>query len=69
MLKDDHLNTCLQAENRHETTWKKKNEENLGQVALDVLNRDMKMVVLERKMADDRRQWRKTINDHCGDPR
>ena len=36
---------------------------------MDVVYMDMKMVGRERKMADDRRRWRRTIDDHCGDPR
>ena len=36
---------------------------------MDAVNRDMKMVRQERKMADDRRRRRRTIEDRCGDPR
>ena len=31
---------------------------------MDAVNRDIKMVGLERKMTDDRRRWRRTIDDH-----
>ena len=58
--------TCRQADNRHETTQKKKSRKTEDKV-LDVMNRDVKLVGLERKMADDRRRW--TIDDNCGDPR
>ena len=36
---------------------------------MDAMDRDMNMVGLEIKMADDRQRLRTTIDDHCGDPR
>ena len=39
------------------------------EIWMDAVDRDMKMVGLDRKMADSRRRWRTTIDDHCGDPR
>ena len=29
---------------------------------IDAVHRDMEMVVLERKMADDRRRWQRTVD-------
>ena len=34
---------------------------------MDAVDRDMKMVGLENKMADDRRGWRRTIAATAGD--
>ena len=31
---------------------------------MDAVDRDMKMVGMERKMADDRRRWSRTIDYH-----
>ena len=42
---------------RMKTTWQ------------DAVDRDLKMMQPERKMADDRTQWQGTIDDNCGDPR
>ena len=34
---------------------------------MDAVDRDLEMVEVERKMADDKRRWRTYIDDHCGD--
>ena len=53
----------MQEDNRHETIRKRKR----GRPR--TMWTDVKIVALERKMADDRILWGKTIRDHSDDPR
>ena len=55
--------TCLQADNRYETTQENKTRKTEDKVYGYCGQRH------ERKMADGRRRWQRTIDDLCGDPR
>ncbi len=57
------------AENRHETTGEKRKSWRSRTRWMDAVNRDLEMVRQERKMADGGIRWRRTVDDHCGDPR
>ena len=70
MLKDSHEDPWRQKIDMKQSTRKNKNrKKDKVEWWMDAVNRDMKMVGLQGKMADDRSRWRRTIEDRCGDPR
>ena len=56
-----HVRRRPHADNEHETTWKK---EKWRARWLDAVNMNIKVVGLERTMADDRRRRRRANTDH-----